>query len=161
LVAPILVFTADEVWENIPGAREASVHIAEFPVVEEREDNRELLATWERLLDVRSLVQKALEEKRNQKVIGASVEAKVVLQAGGELHALLERYKEQLPALFIVSQVELQKGDSEELQIEVAHAAGARCERCWNWSETVGSDPGYPTLDARCVRHVGEGWGAQ
>jgi isoleucyl-tRNA synthetase len=141
LIAPILAFTADEVWENSPGRNEASVHMAEFPETGEAES--ELLATWNKLFEVRSAVQKALEAKRNEKLIGASLEAKVTLRAGGDTLALLDRYKDQLTAILIVSQVEVEKG-----------------ERCWNWSETVGRDERFPTLDERCVRQVEEGWGS-
>ncbi len=158
LLAPILAFTADEIWESLPGKREASVHIAEFPKAEANSDDAQLLATWERLLTVRSAIQKALEEKRNEKIIGASLEAKVTLRAGGEVFDLLERYEDQLPAIFIVSQVTLQKSDAEGLQVEVGHAEGKKCERCWNWSLTVGADERFPTIDARCVRQIQEGW---
>ena len=158
LAAPILAFTADEIWENIPGEREASVHLAEFPAVDEHGGEGELLATWERLLEARSVVQKALEEKRNAKVIGASLEARVTLSAGGEIYGLLERYQAQLPAIFIVSQVELRLAEAQEVRVEVEHASGSKCERCWNWSETVGVDGRYPTLDDRCVRQIEEGW---
>ncbi len=161
LLAPVLAFTADEIWENLPGKREPSVHLAEFPDAEAREGDAELLARWERLYTVRSVVQKALEEKRNEKVIGASLEAKVTLTASGETFDLLAAYEDQLPAIFIVSAVSLNRADSGELQVEVEHADGAKCERCWNWSETVGKDARYPTLDARCVRQIEEGWGAK
>ncbi|HXG68418.1 MAG TPA: class I tRNA ligase family protein, partial [Blastocatellia bacterium] len=159
LLAPVLAFTADEVWENIPGEREASVHLAEFPQVEP--GDRELLERWKKIFEVRSVVQKALEEKRNEKLIGAGLEAKVTLRAGGETFALLKQYEDQLPAIFIVSQVRLEQADAAELQVEVERAEGAKCERCWNWSVTVGQDPRYPTLDARCVRQVEEGWGKE
>jgi isoleucyl-tRNA synthetase len=158
LLSPILVFTADEIWESLPGERQASVHMAEFPAAEAREVDRDLLKTWDRLLEVRSAVQKALEEKRNDKVIGASLEARVILTAGGETRQLLDRYADQLAALFIVSQVDLRAAEAAGMIVEVEHAEGAKCERCWNWSATVGEDVRYPTLDARCVRQVEEGW---
>ncbi|HSB12067.1 MAG TPA: isoleucine--tRNA ligase [Blastocatellia bacterium] len=161
LLAPILVFTADEIWESLPGSREASVHLAEFPKAEAKQSDAELLATWARLLEIRSIVQKALEEKRNQKLIGASVEANVTVRAGGDTYDLLRRYEDQLASIFIVSRVELQRldGDGSQVEVDVAHAAGKKCERCWNWSETVGQDERFPTLDARCVRQIEEGWG--
>jgi len=159
LLAPILPFTADEIWESLPGKREASVHLAEFPNVDAKVGDAELLSTWERLLEVRSTVQKALEEKRNDKLIGASLEAKVTLRAGGELFTLLERYHDQLSAILIVSQVSFQRLETGDLQVEVQHADGKKCERCWNWSDTVGQDERFPTVDARCVRQIEEGWG--
>jgi isoleucyl-tRNA synthetase len=159
LLAPILAFTADEVWEHIPGRGEESVHIAEFPKAEAEAGDDQLLGTWSRLFDIRSAVQKALEEKRNEKVIGASVEALVKLRAGPEDYSLLAAYRDQLPAIFIVSQVEIERLEGDGAEVEVEHARGAKCERCWNWSETVGADSRFPTLDARCVRQVEEGWG--
>jgi isoleucyl-tRNA synthetase len=158
LLAPILVFTADEIWESLPGSREASVHIAEFPKEEPTDSDAELLATWARLFEVRSIVQKALEEKRNAKVIGASLEAKVTLWAAGETYELLARYEDQLPSIFIVSQVALHRGDEGGVRVEVEHADGLKCERCWNWSTSVGADARFPTIDARCVRQIEEGW---
>ena len=89
------------------------------------------------------------------------VQARVTLNAGGEIYGLLERYKAQLPAMFIVSQVELRLAETRDLRVEVEHASGSKCERCWNWSETVGVDGRYPTLDERCVRQIEEGWLAQ
>ncbi|MCI0489594.1 MAG: isoleucine--tRNA ligase [Blastocatellia bacterium] len=165
LLAPILAFTADEIWENIPGSREASVHLAEFPEAVEREGDKELLEAWRRLFEVRSTVQKTLEEKRNEKVIGASLEARVILRASGATFELLEKYEDLLLAIFIVSQVELHWTEAQErnlygeLRVEVEHASGTKCERCWNWSESVGEDASYPTLDARCIRQVKKGWG--
>jgi isoleucyl-tRNA synthetase len=133
--------------------------MAEFPRTEGRADEAELLATWDEFLAVRSGVQKALEEKRNEKVIGSSLEAKVTVKAAGQTFALLKKYEEQLASLFIVSEVVLQASEDDTLAVEVEHAAGAKCERCWNWSTTVGQDGRYPTLDARCVKQVEEGWG--
>lgn len=156
LLAPILSFTADEIWENIPARREPSVHLTEFP--EAAEVDPELMARWEKLFDIRSMVQKALEEKRGEKMIGASLEAKVILRASRETYSLLERYRDELEAILIVSQVELQRSDAKEFEVEVERATGTKCERCWNWSETVGEDARFPTLDARCVRQIEEGW---
>jgi isoleucyl-tRNA synthetase len=161
LLAPLLAFTADEVWENLPGKRELSVHMAEFPKADEREGDKELLAGWNKLFEIRALVQKRLEEKRNERIIGASLEAKVLLRAGGDSFDLLKQYEDQLPSIFIVSQVGLDRAEGDDLIIDVAHADGAKCERCWNWSETVGEDARFPTLDARCVKQIEEGWGKE
>jgi len=103
-------------------------------------------------------VQKALEQRRSDKTIGASLEAKVTLSASGALYDLLKERGDQLPSIFIVSQVELKQA-SEGLEIRVEHAAGKKCERCWNWSETVGIDQRVPEVDERCIRQLEEGWG--
>jgi isoleucyl-tRNA synthetase len=158
LLAPVLAFTADEIWENLPGKREASVHLAEFADAEAREGDAELLARWNQLFDVRSAVQKALEEKRNEKIIGASLEAHVTLSASGETLDLLAAYEDQLADIFIVSAVTLEGNASGDTEVTVAHAEGAKCERCWHWSNTVGADARFPTIDARCVRQLEEGW---
>jgi isoleucyl-tRNA synthetase len=142
----------------LPGERHDSVHLATFPKPSVETSDKQLMDRWERLLDVRSAVQKALEEKRSDKVIGGSLEAKVSIFAGKDVLSFLSSYREDLPSLFIVSQVELNPSTEGELRVEVAHAAGKRCERCWNWSPTVGSDPRYPTIDVRCVKQLDEGW---
>jgi isoleucyl-tRNA synthetase len=159
LLAPILVFTSDEIWENLPGTHEASVHVAEFPNPESQADEKALLETWDRVFDVRSTVQKALEEKRNDKVIGSSLEANVRIKAPEATFDLLKRYEKDLAAIFIVSQVVLEQTAGDTVEVEVAHASGIKCERCWNWSETVGQNSKYPTLDLRCVQQIEEGWG--
>jgi isoleucyl-tRNA synthetase len=163
LLAPILCFTADEIWEALPGTREASVHLAEFPDGAAHAGDEELLKRWDEremgILFVRSEVQRALEQKRNEKVIGASLEASVKLAVGRDQYKLLKRCEDQLPAIFIVSQVELLEGAKDEIEIKVEHAGGAKCERCWNWSETVGLDPRVPQVDARCIRQLEQGWG--
>ena len=159
LLAPILVFTADEVWEHLPGERESSVHMATFPDTKGWPVDSDLMERWSQIASVRSVVQKALEEKRTAHVIGGSLEARLVITAGGGVYDLLERYLDQLGAIFIVSEVELRRSADDGVQVEVEHARGQKCERCWNWSVTVGADLDFPSLDARCVQQVREGWG--
>ena len=158
LLAPVLVFTADEIWESLPGEHEASVHLAEFADARARDGDAELLARWGKLFEVRSTVQKALEEKRNAKVIGASLEAHVTVRTTGETLAQLAAYEDQLADIFIVSGVTLEASASGDLEVTVTHADGAKCERCWHWGDTVGADARFPTIDARCVRQLEEGW---
>ncbi|HYM00876.1 MAG TPA: class I tRNA ligase family protein, partial [Blastocatellia bacterium] len=158
LLAPILAFTADEIWESIPKQKIASVHLAEFPVEDPSRADDNLIVRWGRLFDVRSAVQKALEEKRGEKLIGASFEATVTLSGDGEMMDLLEQYADQLQDIFIVSGVSLRRTPGGDLAVEVERALGAKCERCWNWSLTVGANVDFPTLDARCVRQIEEQW---
>jgi isoleucyl-tRNA synthetase len=154
LLAPILAFTADEIWSKIPGRasdERVSVHLAEFPPLEERFRDPPLLTRWRRLLEIRRAVLKELEGKRVEKQIGASLEAKVILSAGGELYDFLASFGPQLAAVFITSQVELNRAAGDGLQIAVTRADGRKCERCWNYSPSVGQDDRYPTVCARCV----------
>jgi isoleucyl-tRNA synthetase len=157
LMAPILAFTADEVWETFlsahgtGGAAMPSVHMAEFPAPDATFQNPDLLERWRRLMEVRSSVLKALEAKRTEKAIGSGLEAKVILSAGGQQYDFLSPYADQLPAVFIVSQVELRPSDQDELSLEVVRAEGQKCERCWNYSPFVGQDERYPTVCQRCL----------
>jgi len=148
LTAPILVFTSDEAYENLPGHRHESVHIAEFPAASGNSDP-ELLSRWERLFSIRDEVLKKLEDARNEKVIGSGLQAKVVLTADPDTLEFLDRYTDQLRYVFIVSQVELVAGDSISVRIE--NADGEKCERCWNYSTRVGEDSNFPTVCERCV----------
>jgi isoleucyl-tRNA synthetase len=108
-------------------------------------------------------VLKALEEKRNAKEINASLEARVVLRAGGALGELLQEFERELPALFIVSQVELAAppacGDgagAAGLAVDVQRAHGLKCERCWNYSTRVAESAEYPTVCERCIAALEE-----
>jgi isoleucyl-tRNA synthetase len=155
LLAPILPVTAEEVWRHLPGSREASVHMAEFPVafsIEEMLDP-DLLARWDRLIAVRSDVNRSLEAARQEKTIGTSLAAHVTLRARGETAALLEAYREQLPMLFIVSQLDLvhASGDGAALEVSVARAEGEKCPRCWRTVTSVSSDAETLGLCERCI----------
>ena len=168
LLAPIMSFTCDEVWQYLPqvGSRPASVHLARFPEAKDvlgegvPTQDAQQQEDWDKLLAVRDQVLKALEEARNQKQIGKSLEAQVKVTASDPFYPVLERYKPDLRYAFIVSQVELERGPSRNgaghLAVEVAKAAGKECERCWNYSTRVGEDPKYPTLCERCTPVVKE-----
>jgi isoleucyl-tRNA synthetase len=147
LLAPMLVYTADEAWENMPRQSVASVHITEFPKAADA-DNSGLMSRWERIFAIRDDVLKALEEARNLKQIGSSLEAKVVLTADAEITRFLLDVYDQLRYIFIVSQVEVHEGNG--LKVEIQKADGQKCERCWNYSTHVGEFPRFPTVCERC-----------
>ena len=148
LLAPLLAFTSDEAWENLPRQTIVSVHIAEFPPAAEA-DHSEFLARWERIFTIRDEVLKALEEARNAKQIGSSLEAKVLLTADAETTRFLLDYFDQLRYIFIVSQVEVHEG-SADAPVQILKADGAKCERCWNYSTRVGEFEKFPTVCERC-----------
>ena len=156
LLAPLLAFTADEAWENLPGRSVSSVHMAEFPAVERLDTTAggELLTRWERIFAIRDDVMKALEEARNAKQIGSSLEAKVVLTVDKETTLFLSEFFSQLRYIFIVSQVEVHEGDA--FGVRISKADGAKCERCWNYSFRVGEFEKYPTVCERCVEALSE-----
>ena len=170
LLAPILTFTADEVWAHIPGGgKPDSVHLAVFP--EERGEwiDERLGADWERLLEVRGEVSRALEAARQQGRIGKAVDALIYVASAPEeewLPLLLAKGEGLLATLWNVSAVRLKQRaaagtaigyesqDIPGLTLEVAPAKALgwrKCERCWTWSPRVGDDAGHPTLCERCV----------
>ncbi|MEJ7861681.1 MAG: isoleucine--tRNA ligase [Pyrinomonadaceae bacterium] len=148
LLAPVLAFTADEAWENLPYQKLESVHLAEFPKVFGA-DNTQLLSDWERIFSLRDEVLKKLEEARTAKVIGSSLEAKVILTVDKATSRFLLSYYEDLRYIFIVSQVEVHEDDS--LNVEIQKADGEKCERCWNYSARVGESEKYPSVCERCA----------
>jgi isoleucyl-tRNA synthetase len=166
LLAPLMTFTAEEAWRYLPGARSESVHLERFPEVPLEWLDDTLTGEWDRLLEVRREVAKALELARAQKLIGSSLEAAVrITSAPEDLPALLRAKAAVLQTLFIVSRVEVGRGpagavhyDSQEipgLVIDVDRAPGDKCERCWMRSPAVGQSAAHPTLCDRCVAVVG------
>ncbi len=154
LIAPLLVFTADEIWENIPGtkAEAESVHLTLFPTYNESLHDEALLARYERLFQIRDVVMKSLEEARTAKLIGAALEAKVAISADAETRTFLESFGSDLRFYFIVSGTELK--DGTELSVEVAKADGEKCERCWNYTTDVGVNEKYPGACGRCAGNI-------
>ena len=163
MLAPILTFTTEEVWGHFakPEGAPESVHIAEFPLPEEltagiTAAHREKFADWERLMEVREQVLKSLEVARQEKFIGAPLEARVHLKAGSELYALLDLYEQELPSLFIVSQVVIEEQPEVKLAVHIERADGVKCERCWKYATDVGSYPELATICGPCAAVVSE-----
>ncbi|MBA2341825.1 MAG: isoleucine--tRNA ligase [Pyrinomonadaceae bacterium] len=171
LLAPLLVFTSEEIWENLPQrlgdgvsatgqSGFASVHLAELPTAKEEVDEG-LRARWAKLFEARDEVLRALEVERAAKVIGSSLEARVEITAAGETYKLLNQYQDQLRYIFIVSQVDLTETNGAQLQDEflvsgVSRANGEKCERCWSYSTRVGEFERYPTVCERCAEALAE-----
>jgi isoleucyl-tRNA synthetase len=159
LLAPLLSFTCEEAWGFLckPAGSPDSVHLALLPAPEELTagitmPQRERLANWDKLMVVRDQVLKPLEVARQvEKRIGKSLEALVVLTAGPDFYPLLSEYAGELPALFIVSQVEVMERSHEGLEVEIQSALGSKCERCWKYTLDVGSDPEFPTICVPCA----------
>ncbi len=169
LMAPILSFTAEDVWDAVPcrePSPDDSVHLSTFPDPAAIPDEAELDANWKRLLAIRTVVLSALEEQRREKIIGSSLEARVVLNVMPAVHEFLQAYERELPTLFIVSQValhptgnpagerQLASDEALGMSVNVVKAEGEKCERCWNYRDAVGSAPEHPTLCDRCLEAV-------
>jgi isoleucyl-tRNA synthetase len=158
LLAPILAHTADEVWSHIPHVTEESVHLTHMPKVEEV--NSALLEKWNKLMKLRDDVNRALEVARNEKVIGKSLEAKVIIGDNDNFKPseFLQQFSD-LEQLFITSQVEVtsnvENGTAYQYgDIRIEHAEGEKCERCWNYSTELGSVGELDHLCPRCQEVV-------
>jgi isoleucyl-tRNA synthetase len=163
LLAPVLSFTADEIWQFLPGDREASVHLTVFPPLSSGHRDEELAARWARLFDVRSDILKALELKRVDKVIGHPLDAAIKLLVPQEAADFLHNNLDNLRAICIVSRLDLVDElplDAIEgtvvtgLKIRVEKAPGEKCERCWCYSEELGTDAEHPTICPKCTAAV-------
>lgn len=160
LIAPILPHTADEVWSFIDHAEAESVQLAKMPEGKTFANSEELKTKWDQFMKLRDDVLKALEEARNAKVIGKSLNAKVTLYVSEEMEQVLANIHESLEQLFIVSAVEvagsIQNAPEEAVKLDhaaiiVTKAEGETCERCWNISEEVGQVKEHPSLCKRCA----------
>ena len=163
LIAPILPVTADELWGFLPGRLEPSVHLAAFPADVDGLRNDELVRQWTSLIEIRETVNKAIEDARQAKIVGTSLEARVELQATGPCADLLEHHREALPMLFIVSDVVLRPAVDAESghgdtttrpRVTVSRATGSKCERCWRYVPVVATAPDTAGLCERCVDAV-------
>jgi isoleucyl-tRNA synthetase len=164
LMAPILSFTAEEIWAHLPagGRTRSSIHLAEFPDPPEWwELPGDRVTRWDRLFDARAHVARALEKARAAKVIGSSLEALVTLYADVPLRDELRRGVQNLPALFIVSDVAIQsfadrpaaaEALTPQLAALVTRAPGTKCARCWIYRADVGRNPDRPDVCGRCAR---------
>jgi isoleucyl-tRNA synthetase len=159
MLATVLVFTADEIWDNLPAdsSRPVSVHMTLLP---EASANGEagLSENWEKLFEIRDDVLQSLEEARIAKQIGSSLEARLEIAAAGESYDLLTRYRDELRYLFIVSQVNVSRSDegASGVVVKVLPADGKKCERCWNYSTRVGESARYPEVCERCLAALEE-----
>ncbi len=163
LLTPVLAFTSEEIWRHLPkepGSPE-SVQLTDMPEMDESYIEPELESKWERLLQVRTVVNRALEKARREKLIGNSLEAAVTLYVEDELYNFLDPLKEYLPGLFIVSTVQLSGEDPPadtpafdempEVKVGIVRAGGKKCERCWNYHVDVGKDSDHPETCPRCA----------
>jgi isoleucyl-tRNA synthetase len=157
LMAPILSFTADEVWKYIPAEPEKAenVHFTQFPEVRKEYLDEALHDRWEQIWEIRTVVTKALEEARKEKGIGLSLDAQVHLYLPEKIYTFLQPYQRELKSIFIVSSVTLHTvKDEKVVRAEILRAEGSKCERCWNYDVSVGHHPEHQTICQRCVEAI-------
>ncbi len=165
LMAPILPVTAEELWGHLPGTREESVHLADFPTWLDEMTDDELVARWTRLIRVREAVNAVIEPLRQQKIVGTSLAARVDIRATGSLYDLLTAELASLPTLFIASQVSVAPMTETEPSTEAAcaeseesaawivagRADGIKCDRCWRVVPEVSARTGREGVCPRCA----------
>ena len=156
LLAPILCFTSDEIWQEMPHRKSDVTENVMFnsfvEMYRDYELSSEQMAEYDKLIEIRNHVNGALETARSEKLIGKPLEAKVIIFCNGQDFELLHKKLSELSKLCIVSQVQLLRSD--EFQVKVAKADGEKCERCWTYSIDVGKDSEHPTLCSRCAEVV-------
>ena len=171
-VAPILTFTAEEIYENIPGQREESVYLTTwydglFEMKADGEKNRDY---WNRIVDVKEAVNKALEDARNAGTVKGAIATEVTLYADAELKALIEGLGEELRFVLLTSEAQVadlaDAGDAADteltgLKVAVKASEHAKCGRCWHHREDVGQNEAHPELCGRCVTNLPDGEGEQ
>lgn len=164
LISPILAFTSQEIWQHLPKQREMQAYILmeQMPQEGQYTQNDAFHEKWERLIAVRGDVQKALEEKRNEKVIGKSLEAAITLFCTNGLYEAFKPLEKMLAEICIVSKVHVEQGcggksgELEGLGVLVEHAAGKACARCWSYTDDVDESETHPGLCKRCAAILGQ-----
>lgn len=169
LVAPVICFTAEEVWQALPvrDEKEWSVHMMDMPEENDRYLDKELDEKWKKRLALRSVVTKALEESRQAKIIGHPLDAEVTVYAEGENLAVLKDMEKELADFCLVSQTKITEGlenapenavSSEDgaVKVSIAVCTLEKCERCWKRTPDVGHDPAHEHVCGRCSRVLTE-----
>ena len=157
-LAPVISFTAEEIWGYMPRSEKDDAESVFFNRLPEKSGvsaDEEFMEKWEKIDELRDIVNKALEEARGQKLIGKSLEAKVTLNCGRDWYEFAKSVENDLVAAFIVSAVSVEKSEFDGVDVKVEVAPGEKCERCWTHSDTVGKCAEHPTLCARCAEIVG------
>ena len=157
-LAPVISFTAEEIWGYMPRSEKDDAESVFFNRMPEKSGvsaDEEFMEKWEKIDELRDIVNKALEEARGQKLIGKSLEAKVTLNCGRDWYEFAKSVESDLVSAFIVSAVDVEKSEFDGVNVKVEVAPGEKCERCWTHSDTVGKCAEHPTLCARCAEIVG------
>jgi len=166
LIAPILSFTADEIWRNIPGDRKESVFLSEFNDLNLDISSSDSLDAedWRQLIAVKTAVNRELERKRSEKLIGSGLGAEVILYCDARNSDLLHKLGDELRFVLIVSKVDLKaiadadeasmQTEMEGLRIVITPSTNPKCERCWHHNESVGKNSAHPDICSRCVENI-------
>ena len=165
-LAPILSFTAEEIWQFIPGPRAASVFLSEWYSKSILEDDNmsTRLAYWQVIIDIRDIISKELERLRAAGTIGASLEAAVTIYADDPYYTQLERLGDELRFVFVTSAAHVYRAEKRPAHvyetaingvfIDIERSKYKKCVRCWHLRADIGEHEQHPTLCSRCVRNI-------
>lgn len=158
ILTPMIPFTTEDIYKYMPHDNESinSPMMLEWPKVKQEYENKELQEKWEKILNLKEIVAKKLEEARTEKIIGHSLNANIVMNLKTDIYNEFKDMEEVLQTVFIVSGVEILENDSIEndVEVKVEIAKGEKCERCWMYSETVGLDKDRPTICEKCRKAI-------
>lgn len=150
LIAPILSSTSEEMWSYLKEyVTEESVFFTTFPALKKELINPEIEQYWDAIWTIREMVNKKIEDQRVAKTIGHSLDTKIIIEAPEREYALLEQLGEDMKDVFIVSQIELRKGNA--IDIIVTKAEGGKCERCWQYATDIEIEGKFPNVCKRCA----------
>lgn len=156
ILAPLTCFTAEEIWKYMPKTKDMnveSVMLTDYPTVNNKYENSKLREKWKKIVGIKEIVSKKLEEARAEKKVGNSLDAKVVIVAEENLYGFIKDNLDLLKSVFIVSGLEVEEGkalNETKIEVKIEQAEGEKCERCWMYSKTVGDDKENPTICHRC-----------
>ena len=165
ILAPVIAYTAEEIWKFMPHYEaddKRSVMFSSMPCADAKYASAELEEKWNKIIDVRNDVNKALELARNEKLIGKSLDAEVTVYADGEMYNFLKGMEAELAEIFITSKAVVAEGDADGsvagdvVKVLVKASEHEKCGRCWIHSETVGTIEGFDGICADCVRKLTE-----
>lgn len=157
-MAPMLSFTAEEIWSFIPGPRNESVFLNTWytELTALPEDTVFNQTYWDTIRRIRDQVNMAIEAERNAGKIGSALEAKVHIYANAELKSQLDLLGDELRFVFITSDAKVHLKNIPEMEVEIESLSYMKCERCWHRREDVGHHPAHPTLCGRCIINIDE-----
>ncbi len=154
LIAPIMSFTAEEVWAVLCGNDDDSVFAGEWHVLPDAALDEDMHNSWLDVRNIREMVNKKLEEQREAGLIGSALAAEVDVYAHGDSYISLKRLGDDLRLVFITSRATVHLREGGPLEISVSPSRHDKCERCWHYREDVGADANHPTLCGRCVSNL-------
>jgi isoleucyl-tRNA synthetase len=152
MLAPILAFTCEEAWEVLHKNEEESTLYHTYYKLPNIENTDFILNNWQLVYDFRSVVLKELENKRVEGIIGSSLQAFIKITANKELYPILSKLGSDLKFAYMVSNVELIEGSTNNVEVIIANTD--KCERCWHYSESVGKNKNYLTICNRCIDNL-------